>query len=305
MTPLLALTIALATPPVGTAPASPEAAALVRDLDSLVRAAEWQLWHIDHYEIENLLPETLQCVCRARPAVRAEALAWFDAEQKRLGGDPEAAWRAADKDLDAVSALLTVARARMILATAEGVAEARCPFWMEAKAQYVDRHRSASRFTLNFDGGGLFTATRLDGEIRLGGGGSGRLTVSYGFSPGWFVRIGPELGGAGLLDDSLETEDIRVTAFAALMTSVRRRAKLWHWDLEAGPITAGVPWRDVQRYGGRVGAIIGVTYPRIARAQPWAGVRAALDYLPAQRGSASQWVWRSGFRVGFDLYPAD
>ncbi len=267
--------------------------------------AEQQLWHLDHYEIEALIPAALQCVCRAAPKTRAAAAAWLRAEVERLGGDPKEAWLAAERDLDAIAPLLTVERTRMVLEAAEGYVETRCPFWMTARRSYVDRHRSTHRFTFNFDGGGLFTATAIDDELRLGGGGSGRLTVAYGFGPRWSIRVGPEVGGAGLLRESLETEDIEVTVFGAVMTSLRRRAKLWHWDIEAGPITAGVPWRDVQRYGGRVGTIVGITYPRIARAQPWAGLRAAIDYLPAQGGAEAQWIWRSGFRVGFDLYPAD
>jgi len=305
MTPFLALTLALGTATTSAAPPSPASAALLRDLSTIVLVAEQQLWHLDHYEIEALVPAALQCICRAAPETRAEALTWLKAETKRLGGPPKAAWLAAGRDLDAIAPLLTVDRTRMVLETAQGFADARCPFWIAPQGAYRDRHRATQRFTFNFDGGGLFTATSLDDELRLGGGGSGRLTVAYGFSPRWSIRFGPELGGAGLLRESLETEDIEVTLFGAVMTSLRRRANLWHWDIEAGPITAGVPWRDVQRYGGRLGTIIGITYPRIARAQPWAGVRAAIDYLPGQRGADAQWIWRSGFRVGFDVYPAD
>jgi len=305
MTSIFALLVALATPQASQPAPSSEAKALLRDLSNLVLAAEWQIWHIDYYEVEGLVPNALHCVCRADTETLEAAQTWLEAKVERLGGPPERAWSANGADLSAIKRLLTADRTRQVLVAARAVAKERCPFWMHPSNSYVDRHRPAGRITFNFDGGGLFTATRLDGELRLGGGGSGRLSIAYGLNERWSIRSGPELGGAGLLDNSLETEDIKVTAFAAIMTSIRRRYALWHWDVEAGPITAGVPWRDVQRYGGRLGTIIGLTYPRIARVQPWAGVRAALDYLPAQGGEVSQWVWRSGFRVGFDLYPSD
>ena len=303
MTPIVALTLALLAAP--APPPTADAAALIRDLSTLVLAAEQRLWHIDHYEIESLIPDALQCVCRAEPEVRAGARQWLDAEAQRLGGPPREAWTRAERDLDAISDLLTTHRIRLVLDATNAVAAARCPFWTEPAAPYRERHRATDRSTFNFDGGGLFSVTNPRDGLRVGGGGSGRLTVAHGFGPHWSIRFGAEIGGAGLVNESLETEEIEVTMFGTLMTSVRRRFRLLLFDLEAGPLALGIPWRDPLRYGVRVGTIIGMTYPRIARVQPWAGVRIALDYLPAQDGEGTQLAWRSGFRVGFDLYPSD
>ncbi len=62
MTSIFALLVALATPQASQPVPSSEAKALLRDLSNLVLAAEWQIWHIDYYEVEGLEPNALHCV---------------------------------------------------------------------------------------------------------------------------------------------------------------------------------------------------------------------------------------------------
>ena len=56
-------------------------------------------------------------------------------------------------------------------------------------------------------GGGLMNLRFYD-EFRAGGGGSGRIDLGRGFGPNWSLRMGLEMGGAGLFDGKLDTNDI-------------------------------------------------------------------------------------------------
>ncbi|MEE2786581.1 MAG: hypothetical protein VX589_04515 [Myxococcota bacterium] len=279
-----------------------EGRALIRDTLILVRAAEQRVWMIGHYEIEDLMPQSLLNVCPASIETRRAGLRGLKAQVDALGGPIERAWENNGKSLNGLELLLTRNRAYTLLSTTMERAPKQCPFYLKIRRPYVERHRAVGRSYMGVEGGGLFNL-RLGTETgRAGGGGAGRLIYGYGLSPRWSIRMGIESGGAGFLNRQLEAEDIDVDMYFGAPIVLRHRSEFWHQDIEVAGAALGVPWRDQMRYAGRVAGLIGVTYPRLGQVQPWFGIRFGAEYSPEQHGAPDFVTVRLGFRVGLDLH---
>ena len=108
-----------------------------------------------------------------------------------------------------------------------------------------------------------------------------------------------EAGGAGLLKEGIEVEDVDVQFFGGLPVSLRRLWEIWFIEGELGPIGVGVPWKKKPDVGGRTSLMLGFSSAKLGNFQPWAGIRASVDYLPSL-GTTRGLVFRSGFRFGVD-----
>ena len=126
--------------------------------------------------------------------------------------------------------------------------------------------------------------------------------LGYGLSPNWSLRIGPEFGGAGLLDESLDAADVQLEFYSALPFTLRHRQTLWHQDLEAAVVALGPIWRQRPRLAARLAALVGLTYIRIGKLQPWGGLRIASEYAPETATRVAHWTFRVGFRFGFNFH---
>ena len=122
-----------------------EAEALHRDLMSIVAIAEQQVWTIDRYEIDNLMPKALVCVCRSAPEVRSEAVRLLKQEIQTMGGPVEKAWKAADKDLSEIPLLVTLDRTAKLLERAIQSSPQDCPYHIEPEVPYIEQKSSAEQ----------------------------------------------------------------------------------------------------------------------------------------------------------------
>ncbi len=172
-------------------------AALYRDLERMVTVAETAGWYIDRQELESLLADALDSVCRVSEADRETVLVWVDARIAASGGDVEQAWRKRGKRLKKVDDLLTLTRIRMTLAHAMAAAPADCPFWLEPSPAFRGRQISDDRWLFNLGGGGKGILVRQGGETDLRFGGAGRLLLGRVFNDRSTLLTGFELGGNG------------------------------------------------------------------------------------------------------------
>ncbi len=296
-----------ATPPAPT-PASRSAEAppldpvsvalLVYDLLKLVAFFEQRGWTIDRYEIERILPEALLSVCRCSEAVRAGAAASLQRQITAEGGASEPIWRANGHDVGAVEDIITLERAAKLLATARARAAQECAYWMVAKDHFRGHQIDTGHVTLNFEGGGLFSVRRTHGRVRFGGGGSGRITAALPITTRTKLRLGPEIGGAALVDQDVTADTVSVDVVTSFPIAMRRFEGLYLYDVEVAPLMLGLWWRDVVRYGVRLGGLFGVSAPRLRSFLPWTGIAVGVEWIPRQGNVPEQWTLRMGLRFG-------
>ena len=189
-----------------------DGAGLARDIILLVKSAEQRIWSIDTYEIDELMSQALLVVCTADAKTRSGAQA-IVVRIEDEGGPAVEVWKKNGRDLSSVSSLLTLERSLNLLNRAVSRSDKACPFYLTPTDPYHERHRPVRRSYLGFEGGGLFNLRRESEQVRVGGGGAGRLIYGYGWSPNWAIRMGIESGGAGFLHRDLQTEDIDVDVF--------------------------------------------------------------------------------------------
>ena len=298
----LFLVALLAAPHTGNAPAT-QADALVRDLMTIVHVAERKVWSIDRYEINEIMPDALLSVCTATDRVRGAAAAQLTSKIKALGGparELHAASLGADPRIDDI---VTLERSLALLERAVKESNQDCPFTLKQSEPFFERQRPTGRLFLSSEGGGLVNIRLSESDQRAGGGGSGRFMVGYGLSHDWSVRSGMEFGGAGLLDEELDTEDIEVTFYSAIPLTFRHRSQLWHQDIAVAAVAVGNFWNEAPQFAARLGTLIGFTYTRLGRAQPWGGVKLGVEYAPGYDDFEEAITFRVGLRLGADLYP--
>src|SRR5689334_25331142 len=106
------------------------------------------------------MPAALDSVCRVDPLARRSLLTWLDEEIHRLGGPVEDAYVARGRRLSAVDELLEVTRIRAVLARADAIAPADCPFWLDVEEPFEGRQIGDDRWQLTLGGGGKAIAMR-------------------------------------------------------------------------------------------------------------------------------------------------
>lgn len=274
------------------------------DLEKMVALRDQRGWTIDRIEIEAMLPDALLSVCRVRAVDRDATIAAYDADINALGGPAAARWRAGHRDLGRLRPTITLERARGLLTTAMARADADCPFHVEPSASFRGRQRDSEGVTFNAEGGGLASVGARNGRLRVGGGGAARLSASFGLGPGWNLRVGPEMGGAALVDDQLRPDDVTVDFLVALPVALRRTRGAYLMDIELAPVTVGIPWQQgPQRWGGRVGLLVGVSALRLRELLPWTGLVVMGEAVAPRMNEGWMWSVRAGVRVGFAWNP--
>ena len=275
-------------------------AALLHDLSKIVEAQEATDWKVDRYEYEEMMPDALESVCATPQDVRIATIEHLRRREVQLGGPVEAAYRRSGGDLGEVAELRFVTRVRVLLEEALRRAPAECPFWIEPSLAFRGKQTDAGRFTLSLEGGGLFVLYHVQGaNPSLGGGGSGRLLFARGIDTHWSVLFGPDFGGAALFSQT-DTGEFPVVLVAALPLLLRRHDLTWHYDVELAPLVLFTNLTPQPSYGGRVGALLGISTPRFRRIMPWAGLGVAAEFtLPNDSRRATRAI-KGGLRLGFD-----
>jgi hypothetical protein len=298
-------------------PREPVSRALVRDVERVVDVRGGVGWFVDESEIQAVLPDVMKSYCQVPAGDREAALVWLDRDIAELGGpDVVAAWQARGKDLGKVDALLLATRTRLLLGRAdEWAKQGRCPFWLEPTARFAGVHTQDHRFIATIEGGGRVTQEIALGNLRFGGGGSGRILAGYGFAEGWGLTSGFELGGGARFTNlqlGTQSELPSIVGQAALPVVLRKQLGLTtHAELEAGPLayfdrgSADPTTRQLKLHfdwGARFGAAIGGTYLRLHRGFiPKFAVAVTVDYVPGVKDQPRLIQLGLGLRTGIDF----
>jgi hypothetical protein len=295
---------ALAATATATAPQA--IAGLRYDLEKIVTLREQSGWTIDRYDFEAVLPDVLMSMCVVTPAVRTATLARLDAAQAALG-DAKSALARSGGDIDAIDDHLHLARQRSLLELAIARGADECPFYLTARPEFRGRQRDAGGITLNTEGGGLASVSIRAGSYRVGGGGAGRISLGFGIGEHWQLRVGPEIGGAALVDRSIRADDVELDFIVALPFALRRTVSAYVFDVEVAPLIFGIPWQQpALRYGGRIAVLGGVSGLRLRELLPWTGLVLMVEALAPVGSEPAQWSVRAGIRFGLSwrLTPA-
>ena len=278
----------------GQAPAK----ALIWDLNRIVELEQQSGWEIDHYEFESMLSSALYSMCRSPEKIRAEALALLDQEVEALGGDPQGRLTNLKGDPAQLSNLMTRWRIRELLRLALQN-QAKCPFWIAENENYRGLHSERNRVSYHLEGGGSLV-TRIQGEnVQAGGGGGGRASIGYGFSSGWDLRTGVDLGGSAMTAVESDVDSLSIDGYLALPITLRHIGALYRQEVEIAPMLVGLPGDDTLRYGVRVGGLFGISSLRVREVLPWVGLGIYGEYAFAKDNLPAIWTVRAGARVGF------
>jgi hypothetical protein len=276
-------------------------AGLLSDLERII-AADEDTWFVDSYELDEMLPDVLESVCRSTPAARGAAI---EALQARLAsiGDPKELYRAAGERTARVDEALSIWRQHRALSMAVAHAEQDCPFWVEPRPGFPGRQTDRHRFTLNAETGGIVQLRQTEGTWTLGAGGNGRLLPAYGFGDRFTVLAGAEFGGGAMLRPGATPSQFIINYFPAIPVILRFRQVAWHYDLETAAVALFQADDTDVSYGVRVGGGIGVSALRPRSFIPWAGIAAAYEYYLESGGRSAAHFVRGGFRVGLRWDP--
>jgi hypothetical protein len=289
--------------PTSAAAAEPPRAvrALLDDLEKIVEVQVSVGWKIDRYEIEEMMPDALLSVCRTTEDTRSAALTALDERLDDLGGPPEEAYRASGGRYKAIGPNLFVGRIRALLEEAIRRAPSECPFYIEQEPDFTGVQTDAHRFSISAAGGGLFTLQHWGGKVfKIGGGGSGRLLLSYGLTPRWSIMAGPELGVTAIFDQTEVSTNFPLQFVGATPIVVRLRSVTWHYDIEAAPLGFYTQTEGEVSFGLRGGFLVGVSTLRIRGIMPWFGVGANVEYIFPTDVRGGLTLLKGGARVGFD-----
>lgn len=174
-----------------TLPPDRSAAALYRDLEREVTVAAATGWSIDRLEVEEVLSDALDSVCRVDPLARRMLRTWLD---EQIGEPVEVTWRARGKSLGAIDDVLVMHRVRLVLAEADRVAGVDCPFWIGVEEPFRGRQISDGRWQLTMSGGGKGIVIHQGDRFDLSGGGAGRLLLGRVLNSRSALYAGVELG---------------------------------------------------------------------------------------------------------------
>ena len=164
-----------------------DAERMIRDIYHLVQSRENRLWYIDSEEVKALQTDILVILCTAASDTRRRVRETF-AQDPNRSVDLRQRWLSHDKDLSALSEPLRLHRAWVLLESGLMRTPYECPFWLEPNVPYVEKHRPTRQGFLTFDGGGMLNLLPEARPLRLGFGGSGRLTGGYGLNEKWILK---------------------------------------------------------------------------------------------------------------------
>jgi hypothetical protein len=274
------------------------ASGILADLRRIVGAEEASGWFVDETHLAGLLPTMLQTVCRATPEARREALRRVEAERRQAGDPRELFTRAGDKLDDDASRALTLDRQQALLARTIQSVEGSCPFWVRPEPGFDGRQTDANRWGINLESGGLLQLRHTAGSWTYGGGGVGRLLVSYGFRGVFSVLGGLELAGGAMLRPDSGTSGFVINYLPALPLVLRLHDGSLHYDLEVAGVSIFQADNTHPSFGGRLGLGFGVSALRTRFFIPWAGFGIAYEHYLEGGERPAQDFLRAGLRVG-------
>jgi len=299
---LLAALVIVAAGCARTVPPDRSGAALYRDLEREVTVAAATGWSIDRLEVEEILPDALDSVCRVEPLARQLLHTWLDQQIVDGGGPIEAAWRARGRSLGKVGDLLILHRVRMVLAEADRVAAADCPFWLEVEEPFRGRQISDGRWQLTASGGGKGILIHQGDRWDVSGGGAGRLLLGRNFGARSGLYAGVELGATASFpkDDQgnrgelvIGVDVVAPVVYRHTLTNVYLEGELgWLGKTREGEL-------DRLDQGLHVGASIGGRGLRTRFFFP--GAALGLSWERAFVDGADLTTVKIGARVGFDI----
>lgn len=285
-----------------TLPPDRSAAALFRDLEREVTIAETTGWSIDRLEVNALLSDALDSVCRVDPLARQQLLAWLDGQIAARGGPVEAAYQRSGRDLGDLDTLLVLHRVRLVLAEADRVAGVDCPFWIAVEEPFRGRQISDDRWQITMSGGGKGMILKQADRYDLSGGGAGRLLFgrTIGSRAGFYAGL--ELGAtASFPKDDLGNRGELVIG-VDIVTPVVYRHTLTNVYLEAEAGWLGkTSEEDFEQldHGVHLGASIGARSLRTRFFFP--GVAFTVAYERTFLDGADLSTVKLGARVGLDI----
>jgi hypothetical protein len=243
------------------APKDPTERALFRDLERTVTVTEATGWGVDRMELDGVLEEALDSVCRVDELGRRGLHEWLDAEIDRNGGPVEEAWRRRGKKLSKVSGLLTLHRVRMLLERAQE-ASVDCPFWLEPENPFRGRQISEHRWSLTFGGGGIGSAIQQGDRTDISAGGAGRLLIGRMSLDGNGLYLGAEVAGSAQFpkDAMGDRTSLQLGIDMIPMAVYRRTLTNTYFEMEGGYVGHATEedWSDIDSgvhvgfsFGGR------------------------------------------------------
>jgi hypothetical protein len=301
---VVVLAVALAGACSRTLPPDRSTAALYRDIERLVTLTEAAGWDIDRLELEALLPESLQSVCRVDRARRAELLAWLDERIARSGGSVEDVWRRSGKKLSRVGSLLTLTRVRAALDHAMTSAAADCPFWVEPQERFAGRQISDHRWQIAFGGGGKAIGVRQGGRSDLNFGGAGRILIGrvLGMRPALYTGL--EVGASASFpkDEAGMRSSLVVGTDLVVPVVYRHTFTNAYVEAEAGWLGAAaeLDFGDL-RHGVHLGAAVGARAARARWLFPGAALGVSWERTFPREDEGARTTLKVGLRVSFDL----
>jgi hypothetical protein len=177
-----------------TLPPDPTVAALYRDLERDVTIAAASGWTIDRLEVDDLVDQALDSVCRVDPLARRALRGWLDEQLRARGGPVDEAWRRRGRKLGRVADLLVLHRIGLVLDHADAIAAADCPFWLEVEEPFRGRQISDHRWQITVGGGGKGMVVHQGERTDFSAGGAGRLLLGRTFTSRSALYAGVETG---------------------------------------------------------------------------------------------------------------
>jgi hypothetical protein len=205
---------------------------------------------------------------------------------------------------------------RLVLERAMQAADqGQCPFWLEPSPRFAGVNTQGRRFLLTIEGGGRVTQEFAFGQVKYGGGGSGRILVGYGFSENLSLSLGAEMGGSARFANlklGMQSDLPELVGLAVVPVVLRWHFGLsTHLEVEAGPMAyfdqgsadPNTGRVEAQFDGGlHLGVAIGATYLRLERGIiPKFAVSFTVDHVPGVKGNPTLTQVGIGVRTGIDL----
>ena len=256
-------------------------------------------WGADRLEVDALLRDALESVCRATPERRLALLGWLEARDRALGGPVEDAWKAHGRDLDAVSELVELTRIRKLLVAAMD-AEADCPFWVEPAEPFSGRQIADDRWIFVVEFGGRVSLTFREGVFVPAFGPATRTVVGRMFGPHWGILFGLDGAGSALFphSDELSSQAVRFALDLTMPIIVRYRMVNAYLEVEAGPVVRFME-DDADAPGYHVGASYALLYTRRAFTPGLSFGVAFEKVLPSD--GRSTYIVKAGARIVLDF----
>ena len=220
-----------------------QADALLRDVYHLVQNRENRLWFIDSEELKALQTDALIILCTASNELRTNAqyrLQQMPANQMDL----RARWIKENKDLSKMSRLMRDNRAFLLFQSAFPECLRTVHSGLNQRYLMLKSIDPPNNGFLAADGGGMLNILPASKPLRLGFGGSVGFSLVTSINESWVIKSGIEFGGAGLVDQDSDVNEVELEFFAGMPIALRYLTEIWFFEGDLGPIAVGAAWRE-------------------------------------------------------------